>query len=125
MVDIEKQITCWRNGALEDWDAAQLLIKGGHVRFAFFAVHLAIEKALKALVCRHTNELAPKDHNLLRLAENAGLVLSPKQRRALHAINAYNIKGRYPGSLPVLFRGAETARRIARAEEVFRWLIEQ
>ena len=50
MVDIEKQITCWRTGALEDWDAALLLIKGGHVRFGLFAVHLAIEKALKALV---------------------------------------------------------------------------
>ena len=48
MVDVEKLVTHWRNGALSSWDDALYLLEGKRVMLGMFAVHLALEKALKA-----------------------------------------------------------------------------
>jgi HEPN domain-containing protein len=82
--------------AEEDWAVAQDLVARGKVRHGLFFAHLALEKTLKAHVCRTTNELAPPIHNLVRLAEGAGLPLSPEQRDLLAEVNSFNIEGRYP-----------------------------
>jgi len=58
--------------------------------------HLALEKALKALVCRQTNDLAPRIHNLLLLAELAGLTLSPGRASLLGEMNQFAVEARYP-----------------------------
>lgn len=71
MVDIGKQIEHWRAGAGEDWEVARDLVERGKIRHGLFFAHLALEKTLKAHVCRTTNELAPPIHNLVRLAEGA------------------------------------------------------
>ncbi len=63
----------------------------------FLFAHLALEKILKAHVCRSENKVAPPIHNLLRLAEVAGLRLEQKQRDFLAEVNSFNIEGRYPG----------------------------
>jgi HEPN domain-containing protein len=65
MVDISKQINYWRDGATEDWAVAQELIDRDKIRHGLFIAHLALEKMLKAHVCRKTAELAPRIHNLL------------------------------------------------------------
>jgi len=54
LVNIDKQVAYWRNGAVEDWEVAAHLLERGNVRHGLFFVHLAVEKALKALVCRNT-----------------------------------------------------------------------
>ncbi|WP_084212132.1 HEPN domain-containing protein [Geoalkalibacter subterraneus] len=97
MLNIEKQITYWRNGAVEDLGAATDLVMQGHVRHGLFFAHLALEKILKAHVCRFKNQIAPPIHNLLRLAEIADLSLEQKQRDFLAEVNSFNIEGRYPG----------------------------
>lgn len=51
MINIEKQIAHWRNGAEEDWSVAQELIERGRVRHGLFFAHLALEKMLKAHYC--------------------------------------------------------------------------
>ena len=125
MVDIGKQITYWRTGAQDDWESAQILIEKGKIRLGLFVVHLAIEKAMKALVCRHTNELAPKEHNLLALADMANLSLSKDYRETLGVINTFNIEGRYPGSRSPLPHQAEVSGIRRRTEEIYQWLLNQ
>ena len=71
MFDIEKQVAYWRDSAVEDLQVAQDLIKRQRTRHGLFFLHLALEKLLKALVCRQTQDLAPRTHNLIRLAELA------------------------------------------------------
>ncbi len=73
MIDVARQVAYWRDGAREDWAVAQDLIGQGRVRHALFLAHLALEKVLKAHVCLHTDDLAPRMHNLVRLAEIADL----------------------------------------------------
>jgi HEPN domain-containing protein len=65
-----------------------------------FAVHLALEKAVKAHVIRKTGKLPPKIHNLVRLSELAGLDISAEQRKVLSEINEFNIEGRYADVMP-------------------------
>ncbi|RLC68660.1 MAG: DNA-binding protein [Chloroflexi bacterium] len=125
MIDIEKQVAYWRNGAAEDWEVAQELIGSGRVRHGLFFAHLTLEKLLKAHVCRHTQDLAPRLHNLVRLAELAALPLSQAQIDILAEMNAFNIEGRYPDSLIPPPSQSEAREYLRRVEEVYRWLMNQ
>ncbi len=122
MVDIATQISYWRAGAEEDWAVARELLDRGRVRHGLFLAHLALEKVLKAHVCRQTGDLAPRIHNLVRLAELAAIGLHQEQLDLLADMNAFNVEGRYPGLLAPPTPG-EARGYVHRAEGVFLWLI--
>ena len=107
MVDIDAQVRHWEESSREDWLVASDLIKRGRLRHGLFFAHLAIEKMLKARVCQHSGDIAPKIHNLVRLAEAAGLSLSPTELDLLADMNRYNLEGRYcdPAAVPPTTRG--------------------
>lgn len=125
MIDIVRQVAYWRDGAREDWAVAQDLIAQGRVRHALFFAHLALEKALKAHVCRQTNDLAPRMHNLVRLAETGVVPLSQDYEDVLAEMNAFNLEGRYPDLLMPPPSLAEAQAYLERAEEVLVWLLRQ
>ncbi len=125
MFDIEKQIAYWRDGAVEDWEVAQDLLKRRRTRHGLFFVHLALEKLLKAHVCRRTNDLAPRLHNLIRLAELAKLTPTQAQLDILADINTFNLEGRYPDMLTPVPSLGDAKDHLRRAEEVYRWLLSQ
>jgi HEPN domain-containing protein len=118
MVNMGKHIQHWRNSADEDWAVAQELIGHGKIRHALFISHLALEKMLKAHVCRTTEELAPRIHNLVRLSEMAGLKLTEEQIDLFADVNEFNIEGRYPEMLVPPPTRAEADEYMARIAEV-------
>ncbi|MCE5262506.1 MAG: HEPN domain-containing protein [Deltaproteobacteria bacterium] len=122
MVNIDKQVTFWRTSALEDWDVARQLVDTGRTRHGLFFVHLAFEKMLKAIVCKYTQDLAPRLHNLIRLSELAGLSLDKEKLAVLAEINAFHIEGRYPETLMAPPSKEEALKYISKAEEVIQWL---
>ena len=124
MIDVGKQIDFWRKGAEEDWEVAQDLVDRGRVRHGLFFAHLALEKALKANVCRITEDIPPRLHNLVRLAELAQIKPQSTQTDILAEMNAFNIEGRYPDSLSPPPSQGEATRYIRQANEVFQWLIQ-
>jgi HEPN domain-containing protein len=125
MIDIEKQIDFWRNGASEDWQVAVELVNLRRTCHGLFFAHLALEKMLKAHVCRATRDLPPRIHPLLRPAERTALALSEEQRAFLARFDRYQIEGRYPDLLPAA-PDVETAREeLKQAEEVFQWFNRQ
>jgi HEPN domain-containing protein len=73
MIDIERQVGYRQSGAREDWTVARELVDAGRVRHGLLFAHLALEKALKALVSRYSCDLPPRIHNLARLVELAGV----------------------------------------------------
>lgn len=123
MVDIDRQVQYWKTSATEDWDVASQLLSSGKTRYALFFVHLALEKALKALVCAQTNDLAPRIHNLTRLAAMAGLNVSEPYSDVLSEIMAFHIEGRYPDSLIQAPTQKEAVEYFNRGREVFQWLM--
>ena len=122
MVNIEKQIQYWETGAVEDWQVAVELVEMGRTRHGLFFAHLALEKLLKALVCRATQDLAPRMHALLRLSECAGVDFSEPQRVFLARFDRYQMEGRYPDALPVPLDIAAARTELQQAQEMFAWL---
>lgn len=125
MFDIQKQIAYWRDGAVEDWEVAQDLLQHRRTRHGLFLVHLALEKLLKAHVCRYTNDLAPRLHNLIRLAELAKLTPTQAQLDTLADMNAFNLEQRYPDVLTPVPTPGDAKNYRLRAEEVYQWLLSQ
>ena len=123
MIDIQKQVIYWRDSSLEDWQVAGELIAAGHLRHGLFFAQLALEKILKAHVCNQLQDIAPRIHNLVRLAEIAELELSPDQISTLAVMNAFNIEGRYPEGGVLLPSPEEAGGYLLRAGEVYKWLI--
>ena len=125
MIDIQKQIQHWRNGAAEDWQVALELVDLGRTRHSLFFAHLAIEKTLKAHICRVTNDLAPRIHPLLRLAELAKSGFSQQQLDFLARFDRYQLEGRYPDMLPPAPDMETTRNELKRASEMLEWLNQQ
>jgi HEPN domain-containing protein len=123
MIDIAKQVAFWRDGAQEDLLVAEELLERGRVRHGLFFLHLALEKILKAHVCRQTCDLAPRSHNLVRLAELAERHLPEQYVSILAEMNRFAIAGRYPDP-PFPLPSPDEARIYAeRAKEVFTCLM--
>ena len=57
-------------------------------------LHLSLEKLLKALVCKVTQQPAPRIHSLPALAQRAGVVLTAEQSQFLAGFDRFNIAGR-------------------------------
>lgn len=104
---------------------AQDLMTQSRIRQALFFAHLALEKALKAHVCRQINDLAPRIHNLIRLAEIGAVHPSQDYEDVLAEMNAFNLEGRYPDMLMPPPNLAEAQDYLKRSEEVLQWLLSQ
>ena len=70
--------------------------EGGKYVWALFIGHLLVEKLLKALCARTMGKEVPKTHNLVRLAELAGIEMQPEQRENLARLTLFNVHTRYP-----------------------------
>ncbi len=125
-IDIQKHVTHWREGAIEALAASRdMILRDKRTLFGLFFIHLAIEKILKAHVCSQTGELPPRIHNLIRLAEIAGLELDDEQIRVLAALNEFNLEGRYPETWSAPPSVELAQQYLNRSEKVFTWLMSQ
>ncbi len=93
----EEHIRYWRESAQHDIDSSEIIFSSGRYDWCLFVGHLALEKILKAIfVARNDNNIPPKIHNLVRLAELSRIVLCDEQKFLLDRINDFNIQTRYP-----------------------------
>jgi HEPN domain-containing protein len=125
MVDIQQQIVYWTSGAEEDIAVAEELIGNKRYRHGLFFAHLALEKILKAHICKKTNELAPRIHNLVRLSEMGDIELSEDQLNHLADMNEFNLEGRYPIQYIDTTSEQEAANYLSKTKEALEWLIRQ
>ena len=125
MVNVAKHIEYWKQSAGEDLVVAGELVEKGRYRHGLFFMHLTLEKLLKAHVCKSTNALAPKIHNLRRLAELARLNLSEEFIDVVADMNDYNLEGRYPEAPLAPISESQGRQDMRRGTEVFEWLMKQ
>jgi len=125
MLNVEKQITYWQESAREDWEVAIELVSINRFRHGLFFAYLALEKILKAYVCKETRDLAPKIHNLIDLAQLANITLTFNQSDIFTEMNSFNIESLYPDSVRAKPAKEETKIYIKRADEMFKWLMSQ
>jgi HEPN domain-containing protein len=124
-IDVEKQVAYWQNGAREELDTAELLLRYGKINQGLFWAHLALEKALKALVVRQTRTIPPFIHDLVRLANLAAIPLDEESRAFLAACNRFAIHGRYEMPQTPLVSPAEVEATWRRLQEMVQWFLKQ
>ena len=91
----QEVVKYWLTASKEDFDSAEILCQNDRYYHALFFCHLSIEKMLKAIVVKSTGAAPPLIHDLVRLAEKAGLDLSELQKNELAEITTFNIGARY------------------------------
>jgi len=114
--------------AREDLRAAGTLLRAGHYRLAMFCCHLAMEKALKAVLQHQTGRLPPRLHDLRVLLTRTGLAPPPRLHQAIDRVADLSIPARYPGALStgrLGWRRDMVERTIRQAGKVLQWCREQ
>lgn len=90
-----------------------------------FFIHLALEKIIKAHVCRVSGDLAPRIHNLSRLAGLSGVSISKDVAGFLAELNKYTIEGRYSDTYEEVPDSVEIETILTESERIFTWLHDQ
>jgi len=122
MVNIQKQIGYWINGADEDIVTADLLIREKRTLHGLFFCHLVIEKAIKAHVVQKIGDIAPRSHNLIYLSEKAELEFDDSTQIFLGILMKYQLQGRYPDYNPVLPGQQKADEYFKKTKELLQWL---
>lgn len=125
---IKEHIDYWLKSAAHDMEAAETLFQNCRYDWCLFIGHLVIEKVLKAFYVRDKQEIPPKIHNLVRLAENTGLSFTDEQLALLADINDFNIETRYPDLKFKFYQICTrefTEEQFSKIKETYQWLLSQ
>jgi HEPN domain-containing protein len=124
-VDQKEIIDFWASEAEESLDVAKHLFEKKDYSYALFFGHLSVEKIIKAVLVKNTNQPAPRSHNLFRLAKEAQIEITDEQKHTLIRITAFNLEARYPDYKKEFRKKCTrhfTATELQKIEEVFIWL---
>ena len=124
-MDVPKQVDYWKSSGREDFAVAEELFENGRFRHALFFAHLAAEKLLKAHVTKRTGEVPPRIHNLVQLADEAGIEINIDNKRFLGELSAYYIQSRYPEEIKEMYSTItreSAAEILKKTEETIQWL---
>lgn len=125
----EEHIKHWQESAEESWDSAIYLAKGKHYSLSLFALHLSLEKLLKALWIKESViDTPPYTHDLQKLCDELRLEISAEDYDFLSIINSWNIRGRYPDYTKRLYQNATDTylkEQIGKVEILKKWLEEK
>jgi HEPN domain-containing protein len=93
--DTENIINHWIESSDKDFKTMMDMYKTKNNNWALFIGHLVIEKLLKALYLKKTNDFPPLIHDLRRICEKANIELDGNQKINLDTISRFNINARY------------------------------
>jgi HEPN domain-containing protein len=125
LTGIEKQVQYWLKSSREDFRVGELLLKARKTRHGLFFLHLAMEKLLKAMVCKVTQQPAPRIHSLPILAQRAGVALEVEQLQFITRFDRYNLAGRYPDDLAPTPQISQALKLSQEFRKVYQCLAEQ
>jgi HEPN domain-containing protein len=89
----------WLGQSDYDLKTAQAMFRTGRYIYTVYMCHLALEKALKAVVAETTGSPPPKTHNLISLVKAGAPAITKEQVEFLAELNTANIAARYPDEL--------------------------
>ncbi len=100
MINIKKQIQYWETGSDEELLNAKIMIDNNRHLAGLFFCHLCLEKILKALVVKETEDHPVRTHHLSLLAEKSGIDFDEDQDKFISKLQLYQLEGRYPEMFP-------------------------
>ncbi|MBM2814153.1 MAG: hypothetical protein HW421_915 [Ignavibacteria bacterium] len=96
MMSLEEHIEHWLKTSEKDLESASNMFSAGIYDWSLFVAHLALEKLLKALwIQANQQAFPPKIHNLMKLAEQAGIELTEEQVEFFRLVNQFHLEARY------------------------------
>lgn len=124
----EKLVKHWIDSAEIDHKAMKHLFEKEDFHWSLFMGHLVVEKLLKAIYIKVTNEQPPFIHDLSRMAEKSKIEMSESQLDILDTITTFNIRARYDDYKQLFYKKCTpeyTATWIMNIEEMILWLKEK
>lgn len=122
---MKSAIDNWILSADYDLKTAANLFKTGRYIYVVFLCHLAIEKTLKAIVCKHCSKMPPYTHNLNRLIELTGIVMGELFQEFINKISLQSVPTRYPEDFTTLSKHLNkkvTEEILQKTRKVVKWL---
>ena len=111
----------WLATSEYDLETARAMLRTGRRIYVVFMCHLAVEKALKALVVEAQGSEPPRIHDLERLSALAGVTLDQALADFVGELNDASVATRYPNELNralMQYPKSTAARYLQRTEEV-------
>ena len=118
----------WIDTSNDDYAVMESLFANEHYVWSLFLGHLAVEKLLKAYYVKNAGVDCPRIHNLVRIADLAGLDVTDSQRIFLAEVTAFNIRARYPDHKREFSATANrefTASYAGKIKEFRQWLLQR
>jgi len=128
MSKLNEQINYWKKSAERNWETTLSLFGTKHYDACLFFCHLTLEKLLKGLAVKQTEQAIPHIHDLERLAELVKLNLTKKQIINLKIISEFNISGRYDNIKFAFYKKCSkkyTEKYFNISKELYLWLKKQ
>lgn len=108
-----------------DLNTAKHMLETGRYVYVIFMCHMAIEKALKAIVAEVTDRVPPKTHNLIYLIKLVNLHIPQYLFDFIAKINNASVVARYPEDFKRLLEDypEDVAKEyLKNTEEALQWL---
>jgi HEPN domain-containing protein len=124
--EVEKTIKYWLDGAAYDLETARSLLETKRFPYALFFGHLSLEKLLKALVVKATQQHAPYTHSLTLLASKTNLEIPESILDQLAEFTEFHLESRYPDDKKEFYETCTEVfshRKFKEMEDVYQWLI--
>ncbi|MFO7723391.1 MAG: HEPN domain-containing protein [Bacteroidales bacterium] len=124
-VETHKMIHYYIESSDKDFKTMMDLYQTRNNAWALFIGHLVVEKLLKALYLKRTNEFPPLIHDLRRILEKAGFEPEENQKIILDSISRFNIRARYDDykqSFNKLCTDSFTEEWIGKIKEIRQWI---
>lgn len=124
-MDKQELINYWLETSDKDHITMHNLYGSEDFHWSLFMGHLVLEKLLKACYVNKTGDHAPRIHDLLRLAQAAGLHVDNNMADHLDTITTFNISARYPDVKQAFYQKCTrefAIQNIRKIEEVRIWL---
>ncbi len=125
-MDMQEHIKYWVVSAEHDLETAETLYTAGKYDWCLFITHIVIEKILKAAyVLSHNNDIPPKIHNLVRLAELSAITFTKEELLFLDQINDFNLETRYPDYKLSFYKTCTreyTSEYFNKSKELYLWI---
>jgi len=122
---MNKAINNWIKSSEYDIKTAEALYKSKRFVYVIFMCHLAMEKALKAIVAFKTKKTPPKTHDLFHLVKLVSLEVPENYAPILMHLNEASVPTRYPEDIEKLSRSYNknaAIRYLKETKELLKWL---
>jgi HEPN domain-containing protein len=124
--EVEKTIKYWLDGAAYDLETGRSLLESKRFPYALFFGHLSLEKVLKALVVKATQQHALYTHSLTLLASKTNLEIPESILDQLAEFTEFHLESRYPDDKKEFYEKCTEVfanRKFKEMEDVSQWLI--